>query len=351
MGTRRRIIVAISLLLAVAVIAVIGYRLLGGPSVSLLDAVYMAIVTLTGVGYAEVVDTSHNATLRIFNIFIVLFGVTIAVFVFSEVTAYLVEGEMRHLFRRRRMRKLIDELKGHFIVCGLGETGRYAVDELQKTGTPHVVIENTPEVVTRLLEKSPESYKDLLYVVGDATDERVLQQAGLDRAGGLISAVPGDKENLVIIVVVRQMNPAIRIVSRCKDLSFSERMIRAGANAAVSPNHIGGLRLASEMLRPNVVDFLDLMLQEKSRSLRIEELCPGENSTWNSKTIGGLNLGERYNLLVLALKNENGPEPHLQVNPPKTADLLPGAVVIVMGDITEIRRARTDVGKSSLPSA
>ena len=342
MTTRKRLTLACCLLLAVGTVAVIGYRVIGGPSVRLLDAIYMAVITLSGVGYGEIVDSSHNPALRIFNIFVVLIGVGIAVYVFSVLTAFLVEGELRHLFRRSRMRKQIADLKQHYIVCGFGETGRHVVDELEKTHTPYVVVESSNEAITRAQESHHDDYHDMLYVIGDATDEKVLLQAGLDMAAGLISALPSDKDNLVITVVVRQRNHAIRIVSRCTHLSYSDRMLKAGANSTVSPNHIGGLRMASEVLRPHVVSFLDLMLQEKSRTLRIDEIAPGEQSTWLGQRISELNLGDRYNLLVLAVKNPSEAGPELVFNPPGTTTLAVNAVVIVMGDEDNVNRARTE---------
>jgi voltage-gated potassium channel len=340
--TRKRLIIACCVLLAIGAIAVIGYKVIGGPSVSLLDAVYMVVITLSGVGYGEIVDSSHNPALRTFNIFVVLTGVGVAVYVFSELTAFLVEGELRHLFRGRRMKKQIADLKQHFIVCGLGETGRHVVDEFRKMRAPYAVVETSHEVVKRLVEGEDGDYSDLLYVIGDATDERVLEQAGLNVAAGLISTLPSDKDNLVITVVVRQRNPAIRIVCRCTDLTFSERMLKAGANSTVSPNHIGGLRMASEMLRPSVVSFLDLMLQEKSHTLRVEEISLSEGSSWLGSMISDLRLGERYNLLPLAIKGTGEPDSGLTVNPSGTTRLLPGTVIILLGDAEDLHRARTD---------
>ena len=342
MRTRNRLIFACSLLLGVATVAVAGYRLIGGPSVHLLDAIYMAVVTLSGVGYGEIIDTSQNHVLRIFNMFIVLAGVAVAVYVFSQLTAFLLEGELRNLFRRSRMKKQIADLRQHIIVCGFGETGRHAVDELRKTHTPYVVIDNSNEAVTRLVEGESIFYGAMLYLIGDATDEKVLEQAGLDSAAGVIATLPSDKDNLVITVVVRQRVPGIRIVSRCTDLSFIPRMVKAGANSTVSPNHIGGLRMASEMVRPSVVGFLDLMLQEKSRTLRIEEIQVGEKSSWQGSTISELNLGDRYNLLPLAVKEAGQTDKQMVINPPRTTRVSPGTVIIVMGDNDNLTRARAD---------
>jgi voltage-gated potassium channel len=147
--------------------------------------------------------------------------------------------------------------------------------------------------------------------------------------------------------MVRQKNPKIRIVSRCTDLKFSERMTKAGANSVVSPNHIGGLRLASEVLRPHVVGFLDLMLKEQSRTLRIEEIIIPASSPWVNKSLGTVNLRSRFNLLPMALKHAPESSQKLWVNPPDNITLKQGLVIIVMGDISDIRRARQDAAHSA----
>jgi voltage-gated potassium channel len=241
------------------------------------------------------------------------------------------------------MQKRIRELKDHFIVCGLGATGRYAVEELQKTGTPYIVVEINEDNVKRFQEHDNGQYREILYVVGDATEEKVLNEAGLDRAACVLAAVGGDKDNLVITVMVRQSNEAVRIIARCADLKYADRMTKAGANSTVSPNHIGGLRLASEALRPHVTSFLDLMLREKTRTLRIDEIAIGENSVWSGRTLAQVDLKANYNLMPLAVKSSlaAGHNDFL-VNPPENLELRAGAVVIVMGDVEEVQRARRD---------
>jgi len=277
----------------------------------------------------------------VFNIFVVLFGVAIGVFVFSVLTAFIVEGELHDVFRRGRMNKQINALSDHFIVCGLGETGRYVVEELLKMNTPHVIIENSQEVVDRLRNQPAGLFGGMLYIVGDATDENVLREAGLDRARGIVSALDSDKDNLVITIMVRQLNPRIRIVSRHADLSFAERMIKAGANATVSPNRIGGLRLASELLRPQVVEFLDLMIQQKSGTFRFEEIPIEKGSPWLGSALGSLELRSKFDLVLLALKNvQSSGKDALRINPPDDTVLSQGATIIVMGDRDALGRAR-----------
>jgi voltage-gated potassium channel len=338
---RKRLTSALLLLLGLIAVSVAGYRLLGGSSVTFLQALYMAVITLAGVGYAEVVDTSHNPALRVFNMGIVLFGVAITVYVFSVVAAFLVEIEITNPLWRRRMQRRIDQLSAHYIVCGLGDTGRFCVQELSATGTPHVVVELHEENVKKLRELHPESFEDLLWVIGDATEEEVLEKAGIARAKGLISALPHDKDNLVVTVVARQRFPQLRIVARSADKRFSDRMLRAGANATVSPTRIGGLRLASEAIRPAVVSFLDLMLQGQAEMLRVEELPITGGSPWAGLLLENVPLQRDYNLLVLAAKRP--PEtglPKFWVNPPPTLVLQPGSVIIVMGNLNDIERAR-----------
>ena len=340
MNIRRRMMYALVLLVILILVAVDGYRALGPPGTSLLDAFYMVVITLAGVGYSEVVSTAGRPLLRVFNMFVIMVGVMITLYVFSAVTAFLVEGELSNIFWRRKLQKRISELRQHFIVCGLGGTGRYAVEELRKTGTPFVVIENSEEQAEKFRQHH-EAYKDMLYIVGDATDEEVLDQAGLAHAKGVIAAVAAEKDNLVITVMVRQKNPKIRIVARYADVKYSDRMLKAGANATVSPNQIGGLRMASEALRQHVTSFLDLMLREQSRTLRIEEIDVGGHSPWVGRSLEQVDLRARYNLLVLAVKiAEEGREMKFLPNPPDSLTLLAGAAIIVMGDITELRKAR-----------
>jgi voltage-gated potassium channel len=341
MALRNRLLFALGLLLGLIVFSVTGYRLLGGESVTFLQALYMAVITVAGVGYGEIVDTSHNPALRIFNIGIVLFGVAITVYVFSVVAAFLVEVEVTNPFWRRSMQKRIDELKDHFIVCGLGDTGRHAVTELQKTSTPYVVIDTSEENVKKARELHSDTLAEMLYVVGDATEEEVLEKAGLDRARGLTAALPNDKDNLVITVIVRQRFPKMRIVSRSADRKFADRMMRAGASSTVSPSQIGGLRMASELIRPHVVGFLDQMLKEQGSTLRVEEIEVGSASRWAGTALHDLNLKGQYNLLVLGLKNVS-PGAELLINPPDNAVVPSSGVIIAMGDMKDIQRARQD---------
>ena len=344
MEIRRQLRIAFLCLSIILVISVAGYRLLGGPSVTLLDALYMAIITLASVGYGEVVDTSHNPALRVFNIFVIVFGVMTMLYVFSVLTAFLVGGQITDYFGRRRMLKQINELKNHYIVCGLGDTGRHAIEELSRTNSPFVAIDHNEENIKRLVSDESGLHRDMLYMIGDATDAEMLERLGIDRAKGLISTLGSDKENLIITVLARQKNARVRIVTRCVDPKFAERLLKAGADSTVSPDQIGGMRIASEVLRPHVVSFLDLMLKDKSRTLRIEEVAIPENSRWIGKRLAELHLRGNYNLLTLAVKDayHEGQRHGFWVNPPENISCHAGLVLIVLGAAKDVQEARSD---------
>jgi len=345
---RKRLISAGILFLTLITVSVTGYRLLGGPSVTFLQALYMAVITLAGVGYGEIVETAHNPALRVFNMGVVLFGVAVTVYVFSVVAAFLVEIEATNPFWRRRMQKRISELRGHYIVCGIGDTGRHIVDEMHRTGMHYVVVDLREESIKRVGETHPDLFGEMLYVIGDATEEDTLSRAGIEHAKGLIAALPVDKDNLVVTVIAHQAFPHLRIVARATNLKFAERMVRAGAKATVSPSHIGGLRMASELIRPHVVGFLDLMLKDQSQTLRVEDIEIDAASPWVGSPLGEIKIQAKHNLLVLAVKSAGGSAgggpstPKLWVNPPDGLTIQAGTAIIVMGDSKDIHKARSE---------
>jgi len=332
MNLRRRLVIALLLLLIVVMVTAAGYRILGGAHVSLLNAIYMAVITFATIGYGEVVDTGTNPALRIFNMVMILFGIGTMLYVFSISTAFVVEGELKDIFRRRKMLKQIRDMQDHFIICGAGETAYHVVQELLKTGHPFVVIDHDEGRLARL-----QHLGDFPVLKGEAADEELLEGAGISRAQGLATVLPDDKDNLMVTVTARQMNPAVRIIARCADARMGEKMVRAGASSAVSPNMIGGMRMASELIRPHVVGFLDLMLREKSKTLRVEEVAIGESSAWAGKTLHDSELHRRFDLLALAVR---GPQGETTYNPQGDTRLKAGDVLIVMGDVNNVRKAR-----------
>src|SRR4030043_908108 len=267
-GIYRRFIWGAVILITIVLIGTVGYWFIGGRQYSFVDTLYMTVITITTIGFEEVIDLSGNVGGRIFTIFIAVAGVGVMAYIFTNITALVVEGQLTESFRRRRMEKIAGNYKDHYIVCGLGRVGSYIAHELHATRRPHVVVDVNKSNVGGSLE----SIGDEVFIEGDATDSNTLLKAGVEKAAGLFGVAGDDNQNLVVSLTAKQLNPKLRVVARCNDMRNGEEMKKAGADAVVSPCAIGGLRMASEMVRPTVVSFLDIMLRDTGMNLRVEEL-------------------------------------------------------------------------------
>jgi voltage-gated potassium channel len=254
----------------------------------------------------------------------------------TTAAAFLIEGELSGLTWRKRMDSRVKKLSGHYIVCGAGTTGIHCVRELAAIGAPFVVVDRSEEVARALSTEL-----GCLAVVGDATHDEVLLEAGIERARGVISALTEDKDNLFVTVTARALNPTLRIVAKAIDVRADGKLRRAGADSVVSPNMIGGLRLVSEMVRPEVVTFLDVMLRDKDRTLRIEEVPIPPARGGAQRRISELDLG-RHKLLLLAVK-EPSPELRLHYNPAPEHLLSGGETLIVLGEPERVRELSAEV--------
>ena len=283
----------------------IGYWFIGGGKDSLIDALFMTFITITTIGYTEVIDLAGNLGGQIFTIFIAFFGIGILGWILSSFTAFIIEGELTQSFRRRRMERAAQHLKNHYVVCGRGETGSSLINELRATGRPYVVIDPNKE--------PPDAHEEI-WICGDASDNATLLAAGILNALGLFAVTHDDNINLVVCLSARQLNPGVRIVARCGNTNNIEKLHKAGADAVISPSYIGGLRMASEMIRPTAVSFLDMMLRDSKNNLRVEEaLVP---ATFSGKPLTALGLKRFPGVLLLAIKNDidwvyNPPEDYL----------------------------------------
>lgn len=291
------------LLFAIFFVGTIGYRIIGGAEHTLLDAIYMTTITLTTVGFGEVMPINDRPGAEAFTVLLLVFGTGTFVYLFSSLTAFVVEGTLGRVFWRRRMTRETNRLQDHYVVCGGGDNGEHVVRELSDTGRPFVLVDQHEGRVRELHAKFAAEFP---VVLGDATDDDVLIAAGLSRARGLVACVASDKDNILVTFTARQLNPTIRIVARCRDIRTEARLVRAGADAVVSPARIGGLRLVSEMLRPTVVSFLDVMLRDTERRWRVEEVTVGPHSELDGTAVGPLRDRRIPDLVVLALRMPNG---------------------------------------------
>jgi len=267
----RRMLYALLALIVLVAIGSAGYDVLGHGHWSLGDCVYMTVITLSTVGFAELNDMARVPGARALTIGLIVGGVGTLAYVQGNVTALLVEGVIGQAFRRTRMRKAIEALNGHVVVAGTGSTGRHAVEELVATKTPFVAIDRDLGHLERLSHEVAEGR--LLYIHGDATEDHVLLAAGVQRARGVVAALTHDKDNLYVTLSARSLNAAARIVTKVTEVDAAPKMLKAGATSIVNPSMIGGRRLASEVIRPEVNEFLDQMLRDKDKNLRLEEVA------------------------------------------------------------------------------
>lgn len=227
------------------------------------------------------------------------------------------------------MEKRIAALRGHVVVCGTGDTGHYVVEELVRCGTPVVVVDSDAQ---RL--EACRRLGDFPVLEGDAADDATLRAAGVERAAGLVAALGSDRENLFLVMSAQMLNPALRIVAKAHDGALEAKMRRAGASAVVSPNFIGGMRLASEVIRPRAVEFLDMMLRQKEGTMRVSEVVVTAGGPLDGRTLGELDLPAARGVQVLALREEGAAG--FRYNPPPSTRLLPGQVIVVLGEVERI---------------
>jgi voltage-gated potassium channel len=327
-STRRRLSHALGLLTAVTATGVVGYLLLG---FSFLDALYQTVTTVATVGYREVrpLDTAG----KIFTIALILVGVGTALYTFSLVLEILIEGQLAEQLGRRRMERRIDALTDHVIVCGWGRVGRAITDELGAAQMPIVVIDHDEEQLTDV--RCPA-------VAGDATDDRVLERAGLARARALVAALDTDADNLFVTVSARALRPELFIVARVRVPESADKLLRAGADRVVNPQSIGGARIAAFVLQPHVTEFLDVVMHERGLELRLEEVFVPADSSVAGHTISETRLHDRTGALVLAVRHPDGT---FTTKPSSDTVLRDGQVLIAIGTTEElIALSRTVAG-------
>ena len=256
-----------ALMVLIHVIGTLGYLYLGQPNATWIDSFYMTFITVATIGYGEVIDLSQHPMGRLFTVFIAVIGIATMSFLFSSLVALLLESNLNTALRTKRMEKEITRLSGHYIVCGIGRVGTNVAHELVKTNRPLVVIESDREALDRWLEHHPQT----LYLHNDAADDDALRAAGLMTAAGVFAVTGDDSHNLMVSLSVKLLNPKARVVARVHDIRNINKARRAGADEVVSPDFTGGMRIASAMLRPHAVNFMDQMLRSDD-GLRVEEV-------------------------------------------------------------------------------
>ncbi len=343
---RRRIGLALLALLLVTAMGIVGFAIIGRGRHSLIDAIYMTVITLTTVGFNEIIDMSQNPAGRVFTIVLLLLGMGIVAYTVPLLAAFLIEGQLLHIFARRRMDREIGRMRSHVVVCGETATSWYVAEELKRSGRALVVVAPTEEAAAAAYRLAG----DIPRVVGDPSDDATLLEAGMDRAAGAVICLADDKDNVLATLTARRLAPAARIVAATESRDAEVKLRTAGADAVVSPSRIGGLRMASELVRPEVVSFLDQMLRDPRTSLRVEEVSVDPAHAAVGKPLSWLDINGLEGALLLAIRQPDG---RVIFKPPPDAPLEPGTVLIAMVDAggrAKIEQ-RLQAGRVSLPVA
>jgi len=287
---------ALGVLGVLVAIGTIGYHIL--EDMTLLDALYMTVTTISTVGFGEVHPLSPVG--RAFTIGLILFGVSAMAWAAESMVKALLEDQVRHAWWRRRMERVIDRLADHYIVCGYGRMGEQIGRELTRRGLAFVVVERDPQVLEML------HANNILHVVGDATSDSTLLAAGVTSARGLATALTGDADNALVVISAKGLNPRIQVVARASNRETEEKLLRVGADRVVTPYTIGGQRMALGLLQPAVNEFLSSVVFDAEKHTELGEIEMREGSELVGKTLRDSRLRERWGAIVVAIKDREG---------------------------------------------
>lgn len=322
MITFRKILQLAAILAALLVLGSLGFVWLEGWS--FFDALYMTVTTLTTVGYGEIHPLDFRG--RAYNMALIIVGMGIMFYIVSFIARVVVEGEIREVLGRRKLAKGIQKLRHHHIICGFGRIGEIICRHLQSRGLDFIVVDKDPNLPARVEESG------YYFVVGDATRERVLLDAGIERARGLVAVVGSDADNVYVTLTARSLNPDIFILARSEEMGAENKLRRAGANRVISPYEIAGRTMAHNIVHPTVVDFLDLALRE-GVELSMEEVTVGGASPIVGLPLKDTGIRQRFDLIIVAIKRADG---LMLFNPQHETPILAGDTLIALGNRTNL---------------
>ena len=320
----KHIRISILLVVLVLITGTVGYILIEGWN--LIDSFYMTVISITTTGFAEVNPLS--ATGKIFTAFLIVLGLTTIGYTLGRFTQYFVE---EYIFRRRRMKERIKKLKDHYIVCGFGRMGKQICKELAESDIDFVVIENNPEKIEELKDSG------YLLIEGDATDDEILREAGIERAKGLVSVVDKDADNVFVTLSARGLNDKILIVTRAISENTEKKLYKAGANRVIKPYELGGHRMVQMLLRPYVVDFIDIIGRRASYNLVMEEIPIREKSSLVGLTLSQTPIRKELNIIVVAIYSPDG---KFHYNPGPNTHIQVEDTLIVIGEEKNIKKLK-----------
>jgi len=321
----RRFVLIAGLLCFTLAAGTVGFELIEG--YSWFEGFYMTLTTITTVGYQELRPLSHAG--RVFNSFLILFGVSAMFLAVGAMTQTIIEVELQDRYGKRRKRRMIENLQDHFIVCGFGRVGRNACYEFQRANAAFLVVDRNEQRVAKA------SAAGMPAIVADATQDVSLRQAGVLRAKGLIAALPSDAENLFIILSAKALNPRLTVVTRVSEEEAGEKLRRAGADTVFTPYTMAGRQLADALLRPHVVEFLDFTRSNIGSGITMEQVCVASKGELTKQSLGQLSELRKSGVIVLAIRTRGG---ETIFNPPAEVEISAGDFLIVMGERSSLKK-------------
>lgn len=322
------LITATSVLFGSILIGILGFMYI--EQWSLADSFYMTIITIGTVGFSEVHPLSENG--RIFTSIYIILNLGVFALFASVITRYILEGELRDVFSNYISNQKVKKLKNHVIICGFGKNGHKACEELLKDKIPFVVVEKNLNFMKEGLEDFSQN-KEIFYIEGDATQDEVLKAAGIERASALITTLPSDADNVFVTLTARQLNSQVQIIARANESTAESKLLRAGADRLVRPDLIGGVYMANLIIRPEVVEFLDMI--SGTGSLKLEEFDYQDfKDGYRDKSILDLDIRNKTGAYVMAFKDD---EKGFLINPHPSTIIGPGDIIIVLGNLKQIR--------------
>jgi voltage-gated potassium channel len=321
----RRLVLTLSVPFLLVAAGTIGYQIVEGWG--FFDALYMTVITITTVGFLEIHPMSHGG--RVFTMLLALGGIFTLFYFATELIRAVVSGEVRSVLGRQRMERSLAELRNHFVVCGFGRMGHLVCREFSSLGLPFVVIERE---VTLLRDFAiPHG----IALAGDATSDEVLRRAGVERARGLVTAAASDADNLYVTMSARFLNEKLFIVARAEEEGAEKKLLRAGANRVVSPYVIGGQRVALAVLRPAVMDFIELATRKEHMELQIEEAEIAGGSSLIGQSLKDSQLRQELGIIIVAIKKPDG---KMVFNPPPETVISAADILITLGHRQQLDR-------------
>lgn len=323
MYLQKKLAIAIMVLLSILCVGTLGFHYLEGWN--FVESLYATVVTLSTVGYGDFIP--HSSKGMLFTVFLIIVGVGTMLYTVGFITETMIEGRLNIILGRGRLEKMIKKMQNHYIICGCGRIGRLICKELAEEKVEFVVIDNNQEVIQRIEEEG------FVYYKGDATHDKTLLAAGIKKAKGIICVLPSDAENLYVILTARELNQDIFILSRSDDEESEKRLLRAGADRVESPYMMGGMRMAMAILRPAMLDFVEITTMKQSLELRMDEIAVCSDSSYIGKSLEDSQIKQKFGLIVVAVKQESG---KMIFNPMAKYVIESNDKLIVLGEVENI---------------